>query len=1065
MSFTVYKSSAGSGKTFTLVKEYIKLAIQKPGQFRHILAITFTNKAANEMKERVIRYLTELSSDPLDKTTDAYKFLLPELLKDASFTEEEISVKASQVLNSILHNYSDFAIGTIDSFVHRIIRTFAHDLKIPMNFEVEMDTDKLLAEAIDLLLNKAGSDELLTKILVEFTEAKTDDEKSWHIESDLKIFASQLFKEDNILYIEKIRNLSIQDFLDIRKKLAANISKFENSIIKIADEACKLIIENNIPFEAFYQGNKGIGKYYQNLANGCIDKIAPNSYVSDTVEQDKWYAGKATTEDRKKIDTIKGQLGDAYLEIAKLKDKNYKNYILYTLIHANIYPVAVLSEIEKIIEEMKMENNILPISEFNKRISGIVISQPVPFIYERLGEKYYNYLIDEFQDTSSLQWINILPLIENSLSIGKFNMIVGDGKQAIYRWRGGDVEQFAILPELSEVISDEFSKERAEALKRNYLEKNLSSNFRSKAEIIDFNNKFFSHIAKISSDYIKKIYTDCEQSYDKENTGGYVQIDFLNNTDSEDETYDEITFKKITQIINELIEQNFLYSDIAILCRSNDDASDIARYLISIGIRVVSEESLLITCSREVNFLLAFANFISNNDNDIAKYRILHYLISHRLVFDNDIYTACKILRRNNSGKDNSIDTELFCEYLQKNNFKLDINLLSSLPIFELFEILISCFKFNKTTDSYIRFFMDAVYEFLSGKKTNISEFLDWWEEQKSKRSIIAPEGMDSVKIMTIHKSKGLEFPVVIYPHATARFRNTNDNLWINTDIVEIPELKSSLIRNDKIIEQTDYSELYRSEKDKSLLDLLNVLYVVMTRASERLYILSKPPSEKFSEPKAIPDFLASYLHTTNQWDENKTIYNFGNNIPRIKKEDKKEGSSKLKLNPFPLKSGKQLIHLRKKSTDAWDTEDPLRNSQWGNLVHHTLSLIHDTENIESTVAMLVQNGIIVKEREKELEEKIKSIIADPALSNYFKPDCEVKTETEILLKDGSTMRPDRVVIEGRKAIVIDYKTGRMNDSHKKQIQSYAETLAEMGYTEIEKILVYFDLNKIVLVK
>ncbi|NTW32413.1 MAG: UvrD-helicase domain-containing protein, partial [Bacteroidetes bacterium] len=684
MPFKVYKSSAGSGKTFTLVREYIILALKKPDQFRHILAITFTNKAAGEMKERIIHYLRELSADTPDINSVACKFLLPDIIKETNLNEKEIFFKARQVLNSILHNYSDFAICTIDSFVHRIIRSFAHDLKIPLNFEVEMDIEKIISEAIDLLISKVGTDELLTKILVEFTEAKTDDEKSWHIENDLQTFAKQLFKEDNFLHLEKIRSLSISDFLEIRKKIVKLISFFENEITKTSKEAKELIAQNNISIESFYQGNKGIGTYFENLANGNFDKIIPNSYVTASIEQDKWYAGKADAVDKAKIDTIKDQLINIYQDIEKLKEKQYKNYILYKLIFANIYPVAVLNEIEKIIEEIKIEDNILPISEFNRMISKVVISQPVPFIYERIGEKYQNYMVDEFQDTSVLQWMNMLPLIENSLSYDQFNMIVGDGKQAIYRFRGGDVEQFALLPKLPAEIADQFSLERAAAISRNYTEKNLSSNFRSKAEIIDFNNKFFSHILENSSPYIKSIYDKCTQEFNPENTGGCIQLDFIRKDDTEN--YNDISLNKITEILQELIEHNFSFRDIAILCRSNMDASNIAKHLLINGVNVISEESLLINGSENVSFLLALASFISNTDNEIAKYRVLYYLLKNNFIQEKDIYSLGNKLKKDNNESDKTIHTNIFIKYLKENNFNFILTSLSAKPVFELFE-------------------------------------------------------------------------------------------------------------------------------------------------------------------------------------------------------------------------------------------------------------------------------------------------------------------------------------------------------------------------------------------
>ena len=1062
MSFTVYKSSAGSGKTYTLVKEYIIIALKKPDQFKQILAITFTNKAASEMKERIIHYLRELSADTPDVNSAAFKFLLPDIVKETNISEDEIFAKSRQVLNSILHNYSDFAICTIDSFAHRIIRSFAHDLKVPLNFEVEMDIEKVISEAIDILISKAGTEELLTKVLVEFLEAKTDDEKSWHIENDLKIFSKQLFKEDNFEHLERIRNLNINDFLEIRKKILKLISFFENEISKIAKEAKELIEQNSISIESFYHGNSGVGKYFENLANGNIDKINPNSYVIASIEHDKWYTAKTADDHKAKIDNIKARLINIYNDIENIKEKHYKNYILYKMIFYNIYPIAVLNEIEKIIEEIKIENNILPISEFNRMISNVVVSQPVPFIYERIGEKYQNYMVDEFQDTSSLQWLNMLPLIENSLSYNHFNMIVGDGKQAIYRFRGGDVEQFALLPELTAEIADDFSEERAAALSRNYIEKKLSSNYRSKAEIIDFNNKFFNHIFENASQYIKSIYNKCVQEFNPNNTGGYINIDFVNKNNSEND--DDVSLNKIIEIIQELVEQNYLYSDIAILCRANYNASIIAKHLLTNGINVISEESLLIAGSENVNFLLALASFISNNDNEIAKYRILYYLFTKNLIIEKDIHSLSNKLKKDNTEFDKTIHTNIFLKYLNENKFNLNLNILSSKTVFELFEELISIFNLNCLNDVYIRFFLDAVLEFLFTNENGISAFIEWWEEKKDKKSIIAPAGINAVKIMTIHKSKGLEFPVVIYPFANEKLRNTKEALWVNTEIPEIPELKSSLVANNNKLSETAFAQLYDSEKDKSLLDLLNVLYVVMTRPSERLYVLSKMPEKDFTKAESIPDLFVSYLKSINKWEAGISQYNFGSKTIRNQNDENKINNNGVKLNSYNIRPQSQTILLKTKANEIWDSENPNRNSEWGNIIHHALSKIVNSENVESTIEELHLNGIITLKQTNELKKNILEIISNPLLNKYFNKDCVLKTEAEILLKDGSVLRPDRVVIEGNKAIVIDYKTGGIKKNHEDQIHRYALILEEMGYAETEKILVYTDLKKIICV-
>ncbi|MCK4638739.1 MAG: UvrD-helicase domain-containing protein, partial [Bacteroidales bacterium] len=414
MSFTVYKSSAGSGKTYTLVKEYLKIVLMHPTKFRNILAITFTNKAANEMKERIISNLIELSATEPDKNSITIKYLLPELISDLKIDTETITKRSSEALELILHNYSDFAIGTIDSFVHKIIRIFAHDLHLPLNFDVEMDEDTLISQAIDLLISRVGTDEKLTKVLMRFTEDKTENEQNWNIETDLQTFAKSLLKEDGQYQIEKLKKLTLDDFLKINKKILENIKKFEDSVKEKAGIAIQLIHKNNVSISSFYYGNQGIGKYFDNLFNGDFEKIKPNSRVIQTIEKNKWYSGKTDDYQKYAIDNIKSELKEIYFDIEENIINGYSKYMVLKLLRRNIYPLAVLNEIEKILNEIKTQNNIVHISEFNKRIADIVLNEPVPFIYERLGEKYKYFLIDEFQDTSVLQWHNLLPLIDNS---------------------------------------------------------------------------------------------------------------------------------------------------------------------------------------------------------------------------------------------------------------------------------------------------------------------------------------------------------------------------------------------------------------------------------------------------------------------------------------------------------------------------------------------------------------------------------------------------------------------------------------------------------------------------
>ena len=448
MSFFVYKSSAGSGKTYTLVREYLQLALAapEPDYFRHILAITFTNKAADEMKDRVLKKLAALStSDTGHPTSDPLK---EELKTNLNLSDAELAHRAGKLLSHILHNYSDFSISTIDKFTHRILATFSHDMRLPVTFNVEVESDELLTEAIDILLQKAGSDEALTKTLVEFAETRADEDKDWRIENSIFQLSKILFDEEGHLHVEELKNLTPADFENVRKSSAVFCTNYENILKGIAQQALKIIADEGIPLDDFYQSRNGIGNWFRRIAEGNTDNLEGGAHVQKAVGQGIWYTDKKPDNVKASIDGVAPLLLECYQQIQNAKEQYHKDYLLYELVAKNLYAVSVLSEVEKILSEIKTLNNTVHISEFNRLISGVVMYEPAPFIYERIGQRYKHYLVDEFQDTSVLQWLNLLPLLDESLALKQFNMVVGDGKQAIYRWRGGRVEQFTQLPQV-----------------------------------------------------------------------------------------------------------------------------------------------------------------------------------------------------------------------------------------------------------------------------------------------------------------------------------------------------------------------------------------------------------------------------------------------------------------------------------------------------------------------------------------------------------------------------------------------------------------------------------------
>ncbi len=964
MNFAVYKSSAGSGKTHTLVKEYIRLVIENPEKYRNVLAITFTNKAANEMKSRILFYLKTLSQFPVSIEKPLIADVLKDICAKSGFNEQLVSKNAGAALGLILHNYSNFAVSTIDSFVHRLVRSFARDLRLPVNFDVELDSEKLISKSIGLLISKVGTDESLTKALVQFVESKMDDEKSWNIELQLKNFTASLLKEDSFTAIKKLESLETEDFFEINSKLIKIIKIFENKVQNIAGEAVKCYKDKGIDSSSFFQGNKGISAYFENLATSNFDKIIPNSFATATIHENKWYASKASFTDKQAIDGISGQLADYYSQIQNALEQDFSKYQLCKLVVQNIYPIAVLNAIQKVMDEFRENENIVHISEFNKRIAEIVGSEPVPFIYERIGEKYKHFLVDEFQDTSLLQWQNLLPLLENSLGNNNFNMIVGDGKQAIYRWRNGEVEQFARLPEIFPPATDPVILSRESLLKSHHSGFVLEKNYRSKAEIIQFNNEFFNFSRQFLDDSFKNIYDSVEQKFDEKNSGGYVQIEFLDKNEFEKDEILEAELEKIRKIIVEDLA-DFEHRDIAVLTRKNEEGSAVAKHLLQNGINVVSSEVLKLTSSSEVNFLIALLSFINDPKDKLPVSLILNYLTEKKkngFANLNETFEACAELNHGLAPNQNTLPLE---KLIRKNGINFHISKLKPFTLYETVAELVTIFALDPAqNDPFVQFFMDIILEFTARFNEGITEFLAFWEDTKKNQSIIVPEGINAVRIMTIHKAKGLEFPVVIYPFANNASKTGLDSTWIDLDFEEIPELKTALVKYSKALENTKYSALYLKEKNKSFLDTLNLLYVTMTRPTQRLFIITRDKTKEkgwqYSTMfKDNADLFHDFLTAKGLWKDDQKIYSFGQ--PETTFKSKKTIETNLKsgdLTPIKVGNWRQKITISSSAPAIWDVENPDRNREYGNLLHLILSKIITASDLQKVLYEAVNEGL-----------------------------------------------------------------------------------------------------------
>ena len=644
--FKIVSSSAGSGKTYTLTKEYLKLVLQNDNAyyFKHILAITCTKAATREMKERIMGRLEafgEGESEPM--LHDIISELYPESLIDREGAyrvhEQEIRQRAKRVFLQILHDYSDFAVLTIDSFVQRVVSAFTDELGMPFSFEVEMEAGELLLMAVERLLEKAGDEASseLTDVLESFYLEAGQDGANYHsLPEALADFARDLLNEQRYAAIVKNKDLTAKDFKKIRRQLVAATKRWETQATGWAQAGQQLILDSGLDEKSFSNGT--VFKYFKKRTEADDTFTEPGKNELNAFENDKgWYTKTARGFVVENIEKIKGELVDYYGFIEKIRTEHGSLYHLYQQLTPHLYHLSLLNEIKEEFDRQLRENNRVHISEFNQKILEIVAEDPVPFIYERMGEKFNHILMDEFQDTSKLQFANLLPLIDNSLGYDHFNLAVGDSKQAIYRFRGGDMDQIIALhsQQLERLYqslgTSDLTVERLENVRWHLESDELKTNRRSAREIIEFNNNFFQTIEGLYADQFplsKDVFAQVAQDLPPNpKTGGEVHIEFIENqkeTD-DDENDTPAMLARTLDIIRQATEQDgFSVGDISVLCRGKKDAKRIANLLKENGYNIISEDSLSLRFSGAINLVTAFMRVLVKPDSRLDKYEALY---------------------------------------------------------------------------------------------------------------------------------------------------------------------------------------------------------------------------------------------------------------------------------------------------------------------------------------------------------------------------------------------------------------------------------------------------------
>lgn len=1078
MGFVLYRSSAGSGKTYTLVKEYLKLVLEDPEKFKHILAITFTNKAAGEMKERILGALKQLKKKENPE--------LEQILLNENPKLRNIDILSDQLLTKLLHEYSDFAVMTIDSFTHRVIKAFALEIGLPLNFKIALNYDNIQTYVIERLLGDVGHDKDITEMILDFVRSKMISDKSWNVEPDIKAFEKEVMSEKNVDWVRAVSGLDTQTLAHFLKELELLVDGYLKPYNELGHQALDMITGAGLEMGDFSYGKNGVYGFLlkcKALKRGGIKKFE----LSKRLINEEFYTKKAPR--KEDIETILDSgLATMRNGIIDHFQTNHAKAITAVYVLDNFYLLGIVNQIRRLTDEYKIKNNVIPISEFNEKVYEIVKDSPVPFIYAILGERYNHYLIDEFQDTSRMQWENLYPLIDNTLASDYFCMSVGDGKQSIYRWRGGDVE----------IMEEDIGKKIDPAQLQ---VKPLERNFRSRSNLVEFNNRFFESIRASYREtgdnrLLEGIYSDIAQEPARKQ-GGFVSLRFIEEVPENVEP-DELILETVFRTVKDCIDKyNYHYNDIAVLVRENKHGQKVAEYLLENGVPVISPDSLLLPRIPLVRFLIDVLSYLNNPNGRIEAFSIVHFLAVNRAQNPLDSQNVVGAFHQGNPWE---LSPQIL-EFFKRREY------LIRMPVYELTEEIIRVFQldtvFHKKTAGYLQAFLEVVEKYTEENSMDASSFLDWWEihkdTEKERFALAVPENKNAVRIMSIHKAKGLEFPVVILPYANWQHK-MDDQLWLTPapPLPTEPPLAFPVpVKYAKALDDSYFKAELDEEKEKVVIDNINMLYVAFTRAVDNLHIIAyqkaqksngKKSSSKKEEEKnnfyhlkesAVPLMVADPVVLALVPDPLANpvsdYYTYGQPVINKPKESKPAPVAVTKdtvaLGEVEFDTVETLVSnkwysritIRRKSTEFWrfvfPEDERVERRKWGILVHQVLEHIHVPDDLPLALERVVISGDIKAKERGTLEGHIREIIDLPEAREWFSPKNKVYTEWPIITDEG-VLRPDRVVQTENDITVIDFKTGEKNKHHEAQIIKYKNALRKMGHKNVHGYLFYLEFKE-----